>query len=39
MCIILLTQHIVILWHEWNVAHSACGNLFSLIANENHPAA
>ncbi len=35
----LLTQHIVILWHECNVAHSACGNVFSSIANESNPAA
>lgn len=35
----LLTQHIVILRHECNVAHSACGNLFGSIANENNPAA
>lgn len=35
----LLAQHIVILWQEYNVAHSECGWLFNSTANENNPAA
>lgn len=35
----LLTHHIVILWHECNMAHSAFGNLFSSIAYESNPTA
>ena len=35
----LLTQHVVILRHDCDIAHSAWGNWFSSTANESNPAA